>query len=134
MAKLLTLEAASGEGDVLFIVKYLKAKAWDNLAIWYHPRLLQDWPQRQTAYFCVRISQGSANPSQNRDNTLSDELYPEEGVKIKPNERRLARQTLSIYMPQGLGPASRVFTKILKPVFAHFCAHGIEITGYIDDS
>ena len=35
-----------------------------------HPRPSQDWPQRQTACFCVRISQGSANPSQNWDNTL----------------------------------------------------------------
>ena len=43
---------------------------WDNLAIWYHPRSSQDWPQRQTACFCVRISQGPANPSQNWDSTL----------------------------------------------------------------
>ena len=35
----------------------------DNLAIWHHPRLSQDWPQRQTGCFCVRISQGPANPS-----------------------------------------------------------------------
>ena len=43
---------------------------WDNLAIWHHPRPLQCWPKRQTAYCCVRISQGTANPSQNRDSTL----------------------------------------------------------------
>ena len=40
-------------------------KSWDNLAIWHHPR-----PQRQTACFCFRISQGPAKPSQNWDNTL----------------------------------------------------------------
>ena len=39
-------------------------------AIWHHTKPSQDWPQRQTAYFCVRISQGPANPSQNWDNTL----------------------------------------------------------------
>ena len=37
---------------------------------WHHPRPSQDWPQRQTACFCVRVSQGPANPSQNWDNTL----------------------------------------------------------------
>ena len=37
-------------------------------------------------------------------------------------------------MLQGVGPASRVFTKILKPVFSHLRARGIVITGYIDDS
>ena len=36
---------------------------------WHHPRPSQDRPQRQTACFCVRISQGPANPSQNWDNT-----------------------------------------------------------------
>ena len=46
-------------------------KAYETtLAIWYHPRSSQDWPQRQTACFCVRISQGPANQSQNWDNTL----------------------------------------------------------------
>ena len=49
---------------------WLGQSIWDNLAIWYHPRPSQDWPQRQTACFCVRISQGPANPSQNWDNTL----------------------------------------------------------------
>ena len=37
-------------------------------------------------------------------------------------------------MPQGLGPASRVFTKLLKPILAHLRALGIEISIYIDDS
>ena len=37
-------------------------------------------------------------------------------------------------LPQGLGPASRIFTKILKPVFAHLRGLGLEISGYIDDS
>lgn len=37
-------------------------------------------------------------------------------------------------MPQGLGPASRVFTKILKPVFSHLRGLGIDISGFIDDS
>ena len=36
-------------------------------------------------------------------------------------------------MPQGLGPASRVFTKILKPVTAHLRSIGLEISPYIDD-
>ena len=43
-------------------------KAYET--IWYHPRPSQDWPQRQTACFCVRLYQGPANPSQNWDNTL----------------------------------------------------------------
>ena len=61
-------------------------------------------------------------------------------VKIKPNDRKHLRFVWHgkhyqfTCMPQGLGPASRVFTKILKPVFAHFGVRGIEITGYIDDS
>ena len=58
-------EAAGG-----WSLLWLGESLWDNLTIWYHPRPLQDWPQRQTAYFCVRISQGPANPSQNWDNTL----------------------------------------------------------------
>ena len=37
-------------------------------------------------------------------------------------------------MPQGLGPASRVFTKLLKPILAHLRSLGIEISIYIDDS
>ena len=36
-------------------------------------------------------------------------------------------------MPQVLGPASRVFTKILKPVTAHLRSIGLEISPYIDD-
>ena len=60
--------------DLLWLGKSL----WDNLAIWHHRRPSHDWPQRQTACFCVRISQGPGNPSQNWDNT--DEFYPEEGV------------------------------------------------------
>ena len=61
-------------------------------------------------------------------------------VKIKPNDRKYLRFLWNdkhyqfTRMPQGLGPASRVFTKILKPVFSHLRARGIEITGYIDDS
>ena len=37
-------------------------------------------------------------------------------------------------LAQGLGPASRVFTKLLKPLFAHLRSLGLEISGYIDDS
>ena len=61
-------------------------------------------------------------------------------VKIKHNDRKYLRFIWNdkhyqfTCMPQGLGPASRVFTKILKPVFSHLRARGIEITGYIDDS
>ena len=36
-------------------------------------------------------------------------------------------------LAQGLGPASRVFTKLLKPILAHLRGHGIEISIYIDD-
>ena len=35
---------------------------------------------------------------------------------------------------QVLGPTSRIFTKLLKPVFAHLRELGLEISGYIDDS
>ena len=37
-------------------------------------------------------------------------------------------------MAQGLGPASRVFTKLMKPVLSHLRSRGIEISVYIDDS
>ena len=37
-------------------------------------------------------------------------------------------------MAQGLGPASRVFTKLLKPILSHLRSLGIEISCYIDDS
>ena len=37
-------------------------------------------------------------------------------------------------LPQGLGPASRTFTKILKPVLAHLRSMGLNISTYIDDS
>ena len=57
---------AAGSWSLLWLGECI----WDNLAIWYHPRSSQDWPQRQTACFCVRISQGPANPSQNWDSTL----------------------------------------------------------------
>ena len=58
-----------------YIQKLVQTK-WDvavrgrDLAIWHHPRPSQDWPQRQTACFCVRISQGPANRNQYWDNTL----------------------------------------------------------------
>ena len=52
---------------------------WDNLALWQHPRPSQDWPQRQTACFCVRISQDQRIWVR-IGTTLSDEFYPEEGV------------------------------------------------------
>ena len=35
---------------------------------------------------------------------------------------------------QGLGPASRLFTKLMKPVMAHLREKGLDISGYIDDS
>ena len=57
---------ATGSWSLLWLGESL----WDNLAIWHHPRPSQDWPQRQTACFCVRISKRPANPSQNWDNTL----------------------------------------------------------------
>ena len=57
---------ATGSWSLLWLGESL----WDNLGIWHHPRPSQDWPQRQTACFCVRISQGPANPSQSWDNTL----------------------------------------------------------------
>ena len=37
-------------------------------------------------------------------------------------------------LPQGLGPASRLLTKLLKPVVAYLRGHGLEISAYIDDS
>ena len=37
-------------------------------------------------------------------------------------------------LPHGLGPASRIFTNILKPTFTHLSGHGLDIGGYIDDS
>ena len=42
----------------------------NNLVIWHHLIPSQDWPQRQTACFCVRISKGPQNQSQNWDHTL----------------------------------------------------------------
>ena len=61
-------------------------------------------------------------------------------VKIKNEDRKYLRFKWQgkhyqfTCLPQGLGPASRVFTKILKPAFAHLRGRGIEISGYIDDS
>ena len=37
---------------------------------WHHSRPSQDWPQRQTACFCVRISKGPQNQSKSWDHTL----------------------------------------------------------------
>ena len=37
-------------------------------------------------------------------------------------------------MAQGLGPASRIFTKLMKPVLSHLRSQSIEISVYIDDS
>ncbi len=37
-------------------------------------------------------------------------------------------------LPQGYSDAPRIFTKLLKPIFAHFRQLGIIIQGYIDDS
>ena len=37
-------------------------------------------------------------------------------------------------LPQWLGRASRLFTKLLKPVLAHLRGHGLEISAYIDGS
>ena len=34
-------------------------------------------------------------------------------------------------LPQGLGPASRLFTKLFKPVLAHMRSHGLEISAYM---
>ena len=61
-------------------------------------------------------------------------------VQIDPTYRKFLRFVWNnkhyqfICMPQGLGPASRIFTKILKPAFAHLRGLGLEICGYIDDS
>ena len=57
---------AAGSWPFLWLGKSL----WNNLAIWHHSKPSQDWPQRQTACFCVGISQGPANPSQNWDNII----------------------------------------------------------------
>ena len=37
-------------------------------------------------------------------------------------------------MPNGLSPAPRIFTKLLKPVFSHLRKLGFHNTAYIDDS
>ena len=61
-------------------------------------------------------------------------------VQIDPKYRKFLRFVWNnkhyqfTCMPQGLGPASRIFTKILKPAFAHLRGLGLEICGYIDDS
>ena len=61
-------------------------------------------------------------------------------VKIRRKDRKFLRFVWNgkhyqfTCLPQGLGPASRVFTKILKPAFAHLRSRGLEIAGYIDDS
>ena len=57
---------AAGSWPLLWLGKGL----WNNLAIWHHSRPSQDWPQRQSAYFCVRRSKGPQNQSQNWDHTL----------------------------------------------------------------
>ena len=44
---------ATGSWSLLWLGESL----WDNLAICHHQRPSQDWPQRQTACLCVRISQ-----------------------------------------------------------------------------
>ena len=36
-------------------------------------------------------------------------------------------------LPNGLASAPRVFTKLMKPVFSSFRAHGIFLVAYIDD-
>ena len=36
-------------------------------------------------------------------------------------------------MPQGFASAPRVFTKLLKPIMAHFRSHGMMVSCYIDD-
>ena len=61
-------------------------------------------------------------------------------VRICENDRKYLRfQWKSKHyqftsLPQGLGPASRLFTKLLKPVLAHLRSRGLEISAYIDDS
>ena len=61
-------------------------------------------------------------------------------VPINPHDRKFLRfvwkgQHMQFTcLPQGLGPASRIFTKILKPVFAHLRGRGLDISGYIDNS
>ena len=61
-------------------------------------------------------------------------------IKIKHEDRQYLRFVWQgnnyqfTCLPQGLVPASRVFTKILKPVYSHQRSHDIEISGYIDDS
>ena len=37
-------------------------------------------------------------------------------------------------MPQGLASAPRLFTKLLRPVFAHLRSQGFESCAYLDDS
>ena len=61
-------------------------------------------------------------------------------IPIKPQDRRYLQLVWKgqhkqfTCLPQGLGPASRIFTKILKPAFAHLRGRGLDISGYIDDS
>ena len=57
---------AAGSLSLLWLGKGL----WNNLAIWHHSRPSQDWSQRQTACFCVRIYQGPQNQIQNWEYTL----------------------------------------------------------------
>ena len=49
-------------------------------------------------------------------------------------EIHLETSTFSIYLPNGLSCAPRIFTKILKPIYATLRSQGFENVGYIDDS
>lgn len=38
------------------------------------------------------------------------------------------------FLPNGLSSAQKIFTKIVKPVYAHLCSIGHICMGHIDDS
>jgi len=68
---------------------------------------------------------------------LEDTYY---SVPIHPPDGRYRRfywiNTLYQYtcLPNGLAPAPRLFTKLLKPVFAHLRSRGLLSSVYLDDS
>ena len=68
---------------------------------------------------------------------LKDAYY---SVPVRPGDRKFLKffwgEQLYQFtcLAQGLAPAPRLFTKIMKPVFAHLRKQGHTIVGYIDDS
>jgi hypothetical protein len=68
---------------------------------------------------------------------LTDAYY---SIKIDESDRKFLRFLWEgrLYefcrLPQGLTSAPRIFTKILKPVFAHLRGQGFESASYLDDT